>query len=307
MASCSWRLLWAAVCLAVAPGAPGAEEPAASKRLALVLFEKGSPDRALIDGFLAELAEIDARAGSISIIGQRELEARVGGAQPEAAVACGADLRCVAAIGEKAGATHVLFGRAMPQGDGVTVQWLLVSVSRPSIVGKHEAELHDASGADAAADRIARQLLGVGPVELAEPRVAAASGGAPPAAAGAARPGAGARTGDGRRSFWRSRRTLAGAAIAGGVVSIGAGVYLAQRGQVGGPGLANDPAGRALPVPPAGEDRARLDARRATVLFAAGGLLVAGGAALWSSDALTVAPVIAVAADAGIAGVSGTW
>ena len=301
MASCSWRLLWAAVCLAVAPAAPRAEEAVVPKRLALVLFEKGSPDRALIDGFLAELQEIDRRAGSISIIGQRELEERVGGAQPEAAVACGADLHCIAAIGEKAGATHVLFGRAMPQEGGVTVQWLLVSVSKPSIVGKHQAELHDASGADAAADRIGRQLLGVGPAELAEPRVAVASGGAPPAG------GAAGRAGAERRSFWSSPRTLAGAAIAAGVLSIGAGVYLVQRDQVGGPGLAYDPARSALAASPVTDDRARLDGRRATALFAAGGLLVAGGAALWSSDALTVAPVIAVAADAGIAGVSGTW
>lgn len=274
-------------------------------RLALVLLEKGTPDRELIGGFLAELGEVDARAGSFSIIGQGP-EARVGGAQREAAVACGADLQCIAAIGVKVGATHVLIGRAMPQEGGVTVQWLLVGVGSPIIVGKHQADMNDASGARAAADRFARQLLGVGPAELA---VAGASGGASPGAgAGAAeRVGAAARLGDERRSSWRPRGTIAVAAIAGGALSIGAGVYLVQRAQLGGTYLAHDAAGGARPASPRLEDGGRIAARRAGVLFAAGGVLAAGGAALWRSDSLTVTPVIGVAGDAGIAGVSGTW
>ncbi|HSN15727.1 MAG TPA: hypothetical protein VLT61_13930 [Anaeromyxobacteraceae bacterium] len=305
MVSCSWRLLWAAVCLAAAPAAPRAGEPSTPMRLALVLLEKGTPDRALIDGFLAELGEVDGRAGSFSIIGQGP-GARVGGAQPEAAVACGADLQCIAAIGEKVGATHVLIGRAMPQQGGVTVQWLLVGVGTPSIVGKHEADLHDASGARAAADRFARQLLGVGPAELDGPVAVGASGGASSGAGAVERGGATARPGDDRRSSWRPRGPIAVAAIAGGALSIGAGVYLVQRAQLGGTGLVHDAAGGARLASPRLADGGRI-AARAGVLFAAGGALAAGGAALWRSDSLTVTPVIGVAGDAGIAGVSGTW
>src|SRR5512133_969645 len=160
MSSCSLRSLCAALCLAAAPAAQHAAEPAGPRRVALVLFEKGAPSRGLGQALLSVLSEIDDSAESISVIGERDLDRKVGPAHIDAVVACGANLRCVADIGEKADATHVLFGRATAQKGAVGMQWLLVSVGTAEIVGKLKASVADAASSGAAATQVARELLG---------------------------------------------------------------------------------------------------------------------------------------------------
>lgn len=274
MSSSPLRLLCAAVCVALVPAAPRAKEPPGPSRLALVLYEKGSPDRALVGGFLSALKAIDGRADSISIIGDQELDDRLGPAHIDEVVACGANLRCVAAIGARASATHVLFGRATGQPGRVSMQWLLVSVGTGGIVGKLKAELQDAADPAATATRLARELLGLPASELtglgdrqarpdASPLPSVATGpAAPPSPAGP-------------RSSWNAPGVAGAVAFACGALSLGAGVVASRGG---------------------GEN--------ADALIGAGGLLVMGGAALWGWDWLRVSPVIAVDRQLRYAGVA---
>lgn len=274
MPTCSWRLLLVAGCLAALPSAPRAEDPAGPRRLALVLFEKGSPDRKLVDGFLSALSVIDLRNDSLSIIGRRELDKQLGVAHVNAVVACGADLRCIAAIGDKADATHVLFGRATAEPGGVAMQWLLVSVKKAGIEGKLRLKATDAAGADAAATQLARELLGVAP-PAPEPVPVAAPAEPPAAVATAAEP----RSAPDARSSWSAPGVIGAAALALGAVSIGAGVLESRDG----------------------------DGARANLLLAAGGALALGGGAIWTFDWIRISPVVAVAPSGGYAGLAGSW
>jgi hypothetical protein len=274
MPTCSWRLLLVACCLAASPAVPRAEEPAGPRRLALVLFEKGSPDRKLIDDFLSALSVIDLHNDSLSIIGRRELDKQLGVAHVNAVVACGADLRCIAAIGDKADATHVLFGRAAAEPGAVGIQWLLVNVKGAGIVGKLRVKLTDAASADAAATQLSRELLGVAvapPEPVAEPAPAA-----PPAAVAAATDPPAA---PGPRSSWSAPAVIGSAALALGAISMGAGVLESRDG----------------------------DGARADLLLAAGGALALGGAAVWTFDWIRLSPVVSVSPSGGSAGVAGSW
>ncbi len=303
MVSCSWRLLCAAVCLAGAPAAARAQEPTVPKRLVLVVYEKGAPDPGLVDGFLAALAEIDGRTASMTIVGGREVERRPEPARADAVVACGADIRCIAAVGEKAGATHVLFGRATAQADEVSMQWLLVSVSGARIVGKFPANLTDATAARTAAAQMAHELLGVTAAEVTEPPAGTVASGRPDSAAVA-----GSQLRTPQRSIWRSPRVVGGvAAIASGVVLAGVGIYYGQRSRRAVDDIVQGPGGSLLVAKMWAEDRARADAGRASVLLTLGGLLVASGGVVWASEWMGVAPVISVDADARIAGLSVVW
>lgn len=323
------------MCLAGAPAVAHAQEPSVSKRLALEVYEKGAPDRGLVDAFLAALAEIDRRAASITIVSGRGLQQRPERVQADAVVACGADVRCIAAVGNKTGATHVLFGRATAQGDHVSMQWLLVSVSTARIVGKFQATLTDAADARASAAQMASELLGVTAAELAEsPAGAVASGRSDgstiassrsrsqaqspsrsqpqsqsqSALASPSESESDAQSRTTQRSIWSSPRVVGSvAAVASGVVFFGAGVYFGTRSHGSGDGLARLPGGSALVAALGAEDGARVDPRRASVLLALGGLLVAGGGALWTYGGVDVAPVVSIGADASTAGVSVTW
>src|SRR5512133_1106749 len=273
MLSSPLRLLCAAVCVALAPAAPRAKEPSRPSRLALVLYEKGSPDRRLVRDFLSALTAIDARADSISIIGDRELDDRLGPTHIDEMVACGADLRCVAAIGARAGAAHVLFGRATGQAGEVSMQWLLVSVGTAGIVGKLRVELRDPGDPAAMATRLAREVLGLSAADLSEPQ---RRPGASPRPAVATAPAAPPPAGP--RSSWSAPGVAGAAALACGALTLGAGV-LSSRG----------------------------DGQHANALLGAGGLLVMGGAALWGWDGPRVSPVVAIDGKQRYAGVSVAW
>ncbi len=303
MVSCSWRLLCAALCLTGARSLAKAQEPAAAKRLALAVYEKGSPDRGVVDGFLAALAEIDWRAPSIAIVGGREPGRPLEGGRADSVLACGANIRCIAAVGDEADATHVLLGRATGQADHVSMQWLLVDASTARIVGKFLANLTDAASARAAAAEMAGELLGVTAAEMAEPPAGMVASLRPDRAAAAS------RSGTPQQPTVSHTRVLIGiSAIASGMVVFSAGVYLGQRSHATGDGFMHGPGGGSLVAAPETQIRARADAKRASVLFTMGGLLVAGGAgALWTSRWMDVTPVISIDADARVAGVSGSW
>jgi hypothetical protein len=275
MLSSPLRLLCAAVCVAVAPAAARAKEPPRPSRLALVLYEKGSPDRGLVRDFLSTLAAIDARADSISIIGDRELDDRLGPTHIDEVVACGADLRCVAAIGARAGATHVLFGRATGQAGNVSMQWLLVGVGTAGIVGKLRVELQDAGDPAAMATRLAREVLGLPAADPSEPQ--GRPPGAPTRPTVATAPAAPAPPA-GPRSSWSAPGVAGAAVLACGALTLGAGV-LSSRG----------------------------DGEHVNALLGAGGLLVMGGAAVWGWDWLRVSPVVAIDGKQRYAGVSVAW
>lgn len=283
MPSRTLQLLCAAVCLAAVPAAPRAEVPASTRRVALILFEKGEVPRKLVDGFVEALSVIDVGADSISIIGKRELHRQLGPTYANTAVACGADLRCVAAIGDKADATHVLFGRATAdKGGGVTMQWLLVSVKTADIVGKLKTTLA-AGGSEAAATQLARDLLGVEAGATAEP-VAEKAAPYAPAAASAAEPGPASPASPskgpaGERSRWSALGVVGSVVFAAGAASVGAGVVSSRDG----------------------------DGARANLLFAAGEALMLGGVLVWSFDEVRVAPVVSLAPNAGYAGLIATW
>ncbi len=256
----------------------------------------------MVDGFLAALAEIGSRADSIMIIDGPQLEQRLGRDQVDAVIACGANLRCVAGIGDKAGATHVLFGRATAQPDGVSMQWLLVKVSTAGIVGKFLAKLTDAAAVRGTAAQMARELLGITAAEMPGPPAGAV---APAPVSGGVDPPP-LRTD--RESFWSSPSVVGGtAAIACGVLFVGAGVYFGLRARSAVPDVVHGPGGSTLAASLISVDPGRADTKRATVLLSAGGLIVAGGAALWASEFLAVAPVISVDANARIVGFSVTW
>ena len=298
MAPRSWWLLCALLCSTATPVVSRAGEAAAPKRLAVFLFEKGSPDRDLVGGFLKSFSDIDSRSDAFSVVHGADAGRRADRGQADAAAACGADLRCISAIGEKAGATHVLLGRAAALPDGTAMQWLLIDVGTAGIVGKVIVKFTDDDGASAAAARVAREMLGVDAASVAPRPVAAAP--ICPAVEVKEAP----RPQPSGLGFWHSPRVVAGA-VAFGALLVGGGVYFAQSAHAAPARAALDPLRPALRALATG-DRGAVDGR-ASLLLAAGGALAAGGVAWWGSESSTVSPVIATDGTAGVAGVSVAW
>lgn len=265
-------LCLAGLMLSVATGANAGE--AAPKRLALILYEKGSPDRILVRDFLSAFDEIDGRVDAISVLSDGELTDRVGPAYIDAAVACGADLRCIAGLGAKAGATHVLFGRASAEKGGVAMQWLLVDVGSGGIVGKLKAKVTAAAGPKAAAEQVARELLGLTAEDLERPVAKPAPAEAAPGETAAAPPPPAAPG-----SFRRGPAVVGGAALACGALAIGAGVIASHDGH----------------------------GSRANAFIAAGEALAVTGAAVWTWEWLRITPVAAFDGRSGFVGVAASW
>jgi hypothetical protein len=108
---------------------------------AVFLLPKGKPDPKLHAAFAAEFFKTPSRAKALKVLFGRQLRKALK-RRPEAAInQCGASIECIAELGEKVHAQHVIYGRIAPAGQGINVQFVVVNVAAQSVDSKLRLEI----------------------------------------------------------------------------------------------------------------------------------------------------------------------
>lgn len=299
-----------------APADAGA--PAEQVRsFALLLFEKGEPDPLLVRGMLDAFVHLDEGSPEITLAHGRALEAHLGTDVTSAITACGADLTCIAALGRRAAVRQVLYARAtaLEQG-GIGIQFLLIGVETAEVDGKIVVTVDDVAGVTKAVTAVAHELWGIdaGAVEqrlAAAPAEESESPAPEPALpAPSLSPSAPPAPNDPREIRRPPRWPFYAAALLGaaGAGATAAGVHYGRRSRSYDDDTRYGPGRTVLPSTLAAEEAAKRDATRATLLFAAGAVLLGSGAALCGYSWMTAGPSVAIAVSQGpAASVSLRW
>jgi hypothetical protein len=109
--------------------------------VALFLVGKDKPKEKLVNAIAAELAEAPKAIAGLRLITSTKLKKALGRPPETAVTKCGTEVKCIAKLGKEAKAEQVVYARVSPEGAGVSLQILVVSVSSQIIEKKMSIEI----------------------------------------------------------------------------------------------------------------------------------------------------------------------